>query len=94
MSRRAWTGTVVLRPSGGDEPLVGAALAHLANSERGRRTGRAGMAAQTRTVWVPMNSPSIAGSPSSRIRATTSVRLALSSSSVAPWLWAPARPGA
>ena len=49
-----------------DETLVGAALARFAETERGQDgddlarsegTGRAGMVAQTRTVWVPMNSP-------------------------------------
>ncbi len=46
------------------------------------------------SIWcVPTNSDSILGSPSSRSMAMTSLRLPSSSSRVAPWEWAPGKPG-
>lgn len=47
----------------------------------------------TRTVWMPTNSDSMRGSPSSRSISIASWRFDCSSSSVAPWLCAPGHPG-
>lgn len=47
----------------------------------------------TATFWVPTNSASSRGSPSSSSMAMTSRRFALSSSSDAPWECAPGNPG-
>lgn len=47
----------------------------------------------TVTVWVPTNSVSMWGLPSSRSMDTTSRRLLLTSSRVSPWECAPLKPG-
>lgn len=63
--------------------------ANLGGFENGNRPhGQA-----TATFWVPTNSASRVGSPSSSSMEITSRRLALSSSSVSPWEWAPGKPG-
>src|SRR4030095_14944993 len=82
------------------ELLVGASLANFGEAqalqkghdltwfECGQRAHYA-----TLIVWTATNSDSNLGSPSSRSMLTTSCRLACSSSSDSPWLWAPGHPG-
>ena len=64
----------------------------MATTSRGLRIG--GLATdQATTVWMPTNSASRLGSPSSSRRAMTSFKLRFNSSSVSAWLWAPGKPG-
>lgn len=80
--------------------LVRSSLAHFNETELAknsdddaRRKGWNWRHYATWTVWVPTNSASTVGSPSSRSIETTSARLVFSSSRVSPCECAPGQPG-
>ena len=82
------------------ELAMGAALADLHESQAFKNSNslsgfqyREEAHGYTVTACVPMNSASSFGSPSSRSIWITSWRLSRNSSSVAPWLCAPGKPG-